>query len=98
MTVSTSATISNDADATGANNATTGLSSVTFGFANGSLTNVDDIAVPTGTGLVGELVTYADTNLVAHSNDVKLNGDDDGSAVSATTTLGDMTLKAFLLL
>jgi hypothetical protein len=94
MTVSTSATISNDKDATGANNATTGLSSVTFGFANGSITIADDIAVPTGTGLVGELVTYADTNLVAHSNDVKLNGDDDGSAVSATTTIGDMTLKA----
>ena len=94
MTVSTSATISNDKDAAGANNATTGLSSVTFGFANGSLTIADDIAVPTGTGLVGELVTYADTNLVAHSNDVKLNGDDDGSAISATTTIGDMTLKA----
>ena len=94
MTVSTSATISNDKDAAGANNATTGLSSVTFGFANGSLTIADDIAVPTGTGLVGELVTYADTNLVAHSNDVKLNGDDDGSAISATTTVGDMTLKA----
>jgi hypothetical protein len=94
VTVSTSATISNDADAPGATNATTGLSSVTFGFANGSITIADDIAVPTGTGLVGELVTYADTNLVAHSNDVKLNGDDDGSAVSATTTIGDMTLKA----
>lgn len=94
MTVSTSATISNDKDAAGANNATTGLSSVTFGFANGSLTIADDIEVPTGTGLVGELVTYADTNLVAHSNDVKLNGDDDGSAISATTTIGDMTLKA----
>ena len=94
MTVSTSATISNDKDATGANNATTGLSSVTFGFANGSITIADDIAVPTGTGLVGELVTYADTNLVAHNNDVKLNGDDDGSAISATTTVGDMTLKA----
>ena len=94
VTVSTSATISNDADAAGANNATTGLSSVTFGFANGSITIADDIAVPTGTGLVGELVTYADTNLVAHNNDVKLNGDDDGSAVSASTTIGDMTLKA----
>ena len=31
---------------------------------------------------------------MTHNNDVKLNGDDDGSAVSATTTLGDMTLKA----
>ena len=94
VTVSTSSTISNDNDAPGQNNGTTGLSSVTFGFANGSITIADDIAVPTGTGLVGELVTYADTNLVAHSNDVKLNGDDDGSAVSATTTIGDMTLKA----
>jgi len=94
VTVSTSSTISNDNDAPGQNNGTTGLSSVTFGFANGSITIADDIAVPTGTGLVGELVTYADTNLVAHNNDVKLNGDDDGSAVSATTTIGDMTLKA----
>jgi len=94
MTVSTSATISNDKDAAGRNNTTTGLSSVTFGFANGSITIADDIAVPTGTGLVGELVTYADTNLVTHSNDVKLNGDDDGSAISGTTTIGDMTLKA----
>jgi len=93
VSVTTSAAMTNDNDATGANNGTTGLSSVTFGFASGSITIADDVAVPTGTGLVGELVTYADTNMVAHSNDVKLNGDDDGSGVSATTTLGDMTVK-----
>ena len=93
MTVSTSASISNDKDAPGATNATTGLSSVTFGFASGSITLADDVAVPTGTGLVGELVTYADTNMVTHSNDVKLNGDDDGSGVSATASVGDMTVK-----
>lgn len=93
MTVSTSAAMTNDKDKKGANNATTGLSSVTFGFASGSITLADDVAVPTGTGLVGELVTYADTNLVSHSNDVKLNGDDDGSGVSATASIGDMTVK-----
>ena len=93
MTVSTSAAMTNDKDKKGANNATTGLSSVTFGFASGSITLADDVAVPTGTGLVGELVTYADTNLVTHSNDVKLNGDDDGSGVSATASIGDMTVK-----
>jgi hypothetical protein len=97
ITISSSAAISNDTDAAGRNANTAasgGLTSLTFGFANGSITIADDVAVPSGTGLVGELVSHADSNQVAHTNDVELNGDDDGSGVSASTTIGDMTLAA----
>ena len=97
ITISSSAAISNDNDAAGRNantSASGGLTSLSFGFANGSITVADDLAVSAGTGLVGELVKHADSNQVAHTNDVELNGDDDGSAVSASTTIGDMSLKA----
>jgi hypothetical protein len=97
ITISSSAAISNDNDAAGQNantSASGGLTSLSFGFANGSITVADDLGVSTGTGLVGELVKHADSNQVAHTNDVELNGDDDGSAVSASTTIGDMSLKA----
>ena len=40
-----------------------GMTALTFGFANGSIVVADDVAVPAGTGLVGELVTHADVNM-----------------------------------
>ena len=49
------------------------MTALTFGFANGSITVADDVAVPAGTGLVGELVTHADVNMPAHTNDVTRN-------------------------
>ena len=61
-------------------------------FANGSITVADDVAVP-GAGKVGELVGHADSNQVAHTNDVALTTDD-GSVISASTTVGDMTIAA----
>ena len=97
ITISSSAAISNDNDAAGQNantSASGGLTSLSFGFANGSITVADDLAVSSGTGLVGELVKHADSNQVGHTNDVELNGDDDGSAISASTSIGDMSLKA----
>ena len=69
------------------------MTALTFGFSNGSITVADDVAVPAGTGLVGELVTHADQNMPAHTNDVAL-GTDDGSGISGSTSLGDMTVAA----
>ena len=93
VTISAGGSISNDNDATGNNTAATGLTSLTFGFANGSITVANDVAVPNGTGLVGELVAHADSNRVTHTNDVAINVDD-GSGISGSTTLGDMTIAA----
>ena len=93
VTISAGGSISNDNDATGNNSTATGLTSLTFGFANGSITVADDVAVPAGTGLVGELVSHADSNQVTHTNDVAINVDD-GSGISGSTTLGDMTIAA----
>ena len=49
--------------------------------------------MPAGTGLVGELVGHADVNMPAHTNDVALTTDD-GSGISGSTSLGDMTVAA----
>ena len=46
VTISAGGSISNDNDATGNNTTATGLTSLTFGFANGSLVIADDVAVP----------------------------------------------------
>ena len=93
VSITAGGSISNDNDASGNNTTATGLTSLTFGFANGSITVADDVAVPNGTGLVGELVSHADSNQVTHTNDVAMNLDD-GSGISGTTTLGDMTVSA----
>ena len=93
ITISTSASVNNDNDATGDNSTGSGLTALTFGFANGSITVADDITLSTGTGLVGELVSFADANQVGHTNDVELDVDD-GSGVSASTSIGDMSLTA----
>jgi len=91
VTISAGGSISNDNDATGNNTAATGLTALTFGFANGSIKVANDVAVPSGTGLVGELVAHADSNQVTHTNDVAINVDD-GSGISGTASIGDMTL------
>ena len=93
VTISTGGQITNDPDAPGGAGNGSGMTALTFGFANGSITVADDVAVPAGTGLVGELVTHADVNMPSHTNDVTL-GTDDGSGVSGSTTLGDMTIAA----
>ena len=94
VTISTSGQITNDPDTAGGAGNASGMTALTFGFANGSITVADDVAVPNGTGLVGELVGHADSNQVTHTNDVKIAGTgDDGSGISATTTIGDMTVK-----
>ena len=92
VTISTSGQITNDPDAAGGAGTASGMTALTFGFANGSITVADDVAVP-GAGKVGELVGHADSNQVAHTNDVALTTDD-GSGISATTTVGDMTVAA----
>ena len=92
VTISTSGQITNDPDAAGGSGTASGMTGLTFGFANGSITVADDVAVP-GAGKVGELVGHADSNQVAHTNDVALTTDD-GSGISASTTVGDMTIAA----
>ena len=93
VTISTSGQITNDPDAAGGAGTASGMTALTFAFANGSITVADDVAVPAGTGLVGELVTHADVNMPAHTNDVTL-ATDDGSGISGSTSLGDMTVAA----
>ena len=91
VTISTGGQITNDPDTPGGAGTASGMTALTFAFANGSITVADDVAVPAGTGLVGELVGHADSNQVTHTNDVTL-ATDDGSGISASTSVGDMTL------
>jgi hypothetical protein len=93
VTISTSGQITNDPDAAGGAGTASGMTALTFGFANGSITVADDVAVPAGTGLVGELVTHADSNQVAHTNDVALTTDD-GSGIAVSTSVGDIAVAA----
>ena len=91
VTISASAGITGDADSVGSGAAASGLTSISFGFANGSITIGDDLGVADGTGQVGELVTYADTNNVTMSY-VPGIYDDEGSGIAASTSVGDMSL------
>ena len=91
VTISASAGITGDADSVGSGAAASGLTSISFGFANGSITIGDDLGVADGTGQVGELVTYADTNNVTMSY-VPGVFDDEGSGIAASTSVGDMSL------
>ena len=93
VSITASAQITNDPDAAGGAGTASGMTALTFGFANGSITVADDVAVPAGTGLVGELVDHADSNQVAHTNDVTL-ATDDGSGISVSTSIGEMSLAA----
>jgi hypothetical protein len=92
VTISASGGISNDKDSDGDDSTATGLTKLTFGFANGSLAIGDSVAIADGTGKVGELVTWADTNGVAITYEGSI-GDDEGSGAVASTTMGDATIS-----
>ena len=65
VSISASAGISNDSDSVGSASGSSGVTALTFGFANGSITVGQDVGTPDGVGKVGELVAYADDNQVA---------------------------------
>ena len=92
VTVSSGAGISLDSDSVGNSSAVTGSTYISFGFANGSITVGDDVGISDGVGKVGELVVYADTNRTSITNEVTV-GDDEGSGIAASTSIGDMTLS-----
>jgi hypothetical protein len=91
VTISGSSAISNDSDSVGSSSGATGITNISFGFANGSISIGGDVGVADGVGKVGELVGYADDNQVAITNTTGL-GDDEGDGISASTSIGDMTL------
>ena len=90
VTISASSSTSNDDDSAGSASAVTGVTNLTFGFANGTITVGQDIGVADGVGKVGELAHYND-NQTGITNTTAL-GDDEGDGVSASTSIGDMTL------
>jgi len=92
VTVSASSGISLDNDSVANTSGSTGVTALTFGFANGSITIGDDIGVADGKGKVGELVSWADDKLRAVSNKTGI-GDDEGSGIAASTSIGDMSLS-----
>jgi hypothetical protein len=92
VSISGSAGISLDGDSVNNASGSTGVTSLTFGFANGSITIADDLGVSDGVGKVGELAGYADDGLNGVSFTTGI-GDDEGNGISATTSVGDMSLK-----
>ena len=92
VTVSASSAISNDNDSAGSSSAVTGVTALTFGFANGSITVGGDVGVADGKGKVGELAHYND-NQTGITNSVGI-GDDEGDGVAVSTTVGDMSIAA----
>ena len=90
VTISASSGTSNDDDSAGSASAVTGVTNLTFGFANGSISVGQDIGVADGVGKVGELAHYND-NQTGITNATGL-GDDEGDGISASTSIGDMTL------
>ena len=92
VTISAGAGISNDNDVVDDVSTATGLSKLTFGFANGSIGIGDSVAIPDGVGKVGELVSWADTNSTTITYEGSI-GDDEGSGIEGSTTMGDMTIS-----
>ena len=92
VTVSASSGISLDKDSVGNSSGSTGVTAITFGFANGSITIGDDVGVADGKGKVGELVSWADDKLRAVSNKTGIT-DDEGSGIAASTSVGDMAIS-----
>jgi hypothetical protein len=92
VSISGSSAISLDSDSVSNSSSSTGVTSLTFGFANGSITLGDDIGVADGKGKVGELAAYADNNVRGVSYTTGI-GDDEGSGVAASTSIGDMSLS-----
>ena len=93
VSISASSAIGNDSDSVASGSQVTGVTNLTFGFANGSLSIAQDIGTPDGVGKVGELVAYADDNQVAKTAVVGLT-EDEGDGVSISTSIGDMSLTA----
>lgn len=91
VSISASGGIDNDNDSNGDDSSGTGLTALTFGFSNGSLTIGDDVSIPDATGKVGELVDWADTNTTSLTYEGSI-GDDEGSGASFSTALGDMSI------
>ena len=91
VSISASSAIGNDSDSVGSGSQVTGVTALTFGFANGSLKIAQDVGTPDGVGKVGELVAYADDNQVAKTAVVGLT-EDEGDGISITTSIGDISL------
>ena len=92
VSITASGGISNDKDSSGDDSTATGLSALTFGFSNGSLTIGDDVNIPDATGKVGELVTWADTNTTTLTYEGSVGASDEGSGASFSTAMGDMSI------
>ena len=90
VTVSSGAGISLDNDSAGAASGSTGVTYLTFGFANGSLTLGQDVGVADGVGKVGDLAHYND-NQTGITNATGI-GDDEGDGVALSTSVGDMSI------
>ena len=93
VTISASSGISLDKDSVANSTSSTGVTALTFGFANGSITVGDDIGVADGKGKVGEIATYSDINLRGVSKTPGLS-DDEGSGIALSTSVGDMSIGA----
>jgi hypothetical protein len=93
VTISASSGISLDKDSVGNSSGSTGVTALTFGFANGSITVGDDVGVADGAGKVGEIATWSDTNLRGVSKTPGLS-DDEGSGIALSTSLGDIAIGA----
>ena len=93
VTISASSGISLDKDSVANSTSSTGVTALTFGFANGSITIGDDIGVADGKGKVGEIATYSDINLRGVSKTPGLS-DDEGSGIALSTSVGDMSIGA----
>ena len=91
VSISASSAISNDTDSVASSSGATGVTNLSFGFANGTISVGGDVGVADGVGKVGELVAYADDKLVAITNSTGL-GDDEGDGVSLSTSVGDMSI------
>ena len=93
VTISASSGISLDKDSVGNSSGSTGVTALTFGFANGSITVGDDVGVADGKGKVGEIATWSDINLRGVSKTPGLS-DDEGSGVALSTSVGDIAIGA----
>jgi hypothetical protein len=92
VSISASSGIALDNDSVGNSSTSTGVTAISFGFANGSITIGDDIGVSDGKGIVGEVANWADNHTRAVSYTTGLS-DDEGSGIAASTSIGDMALS-----
>ncbi len=93
VSISASAGLTNDSDSVGSGSQVSGVTNISFGFANGTISIGQDIGTPDGVGKVGELVGYADDKQVAKTAVVGLT-EDEGDGISFSGSLGDMSLTA----